>query len=167
MQAIFIRHGVTKPGGVGGDKGVRLTEEGCEQARVVAEALQAMGLYVEVILTSPATRAFETASLINSVESGAEIERMPALRHPANAMSLAQRLRELYEAEVQTVAVIGHSPSLEGCIGQLVLGQDEAGIRLVPAGAACVSLPPDDSKEPVRMLWLLTYEQLARIAGEA
>lgn len=164
MQAIFVRHAAAAKAAKGGDTARPLTDEGREQARATAEALQAMGVWVEVILTSPLARAAETADILAGVETGAEVEPLEALAPPADALGVARRLRELCEAGVKTVALVGHAPTIDVCIGQLVLGRDSIGTSLPKAGAACLDLPEGDSDEPVELLWLLRRDQLARIA---
>jgi len=63
MQAIFIRHGSAEAAGNGADADRRLTEEGYAQVRTTAEAVGAMGVRLELVLTSPLLRAAQSAAV--------------------------------------------------------------------------------------------------------
>jgi len=166
MQAIFIRHAEAAPAGEGGDEARRLTPAGRKQARAAGKALRALGLRIEVILTSPMPRAAETAEIVSAAHPKAEVRVEQCLAPGGGAADVAGMLGKLRETGLKTVALVGHTPSLETCIARLVLGRGEMGISLSKAGAACVTLPGEEAGEP-ELRWLMRRKHLATIAARA
>ena len=164
MQAIFIRHGDAAPAGGGPDADRQLTEEGRNQSLTAAEALRAMGVKLERVLTSPLARAVQTAGTVAEVHDGAEVEVAEFLAPPGDAKPLGKRLAELDREGISAVALIGHTPSLEECIGELVAGTSGLGLSLQKAGAACVEVPPPESSDSPELRWLMRRGQLAMLA---
>jgi probable phosphoglycerate mutase len=82
LDLIFVRHGATAPNlaGVrcGGDLDVPLTETGRRQAAVVAQRIRALGIHVELIVTSDLRRTRETAEIIGRLLPGIELAIEPA-----------------------------------------------------------------------------------------
>ena len=63
MEVFLVRHGKAHDYGPdGGDHGRRLTDKGWEQSRAVGQLLSKMDLVPDLVLTSPRTRAYETAA---------------------------------------------------------------------------------------------------------
>ena len=166
MQAIFIRHGSATPAGEGGDAARTLTEAGRTEVRTTASALAAMGAKAHLVLTSPLARAVESAQILAGVHGGAEVEAAEFLAPPVDARAVGSRLAELAGQGLQAVALIGHTPSLEECIGHLVAGR-AVGMSLSKAGAACVAFPAEGSSDTPELVWLMRREQLAALAGPA
>jgi phosphohistidine phosphatase len=164
MQAIFIRHGSATPAGGGGDAARTLTDAGKGEVRTTALALAAMGAKAQFILSSPLARAVETAKIVAAVHGAAEVKTAECLAPPVDAKAVASGLAEMAGQCLQAVALVGHTPSLERCIGHLIAGR-AVGMSLSKAGAACVEFPPEGSSDPPELLWLLHREQLADIAG--
>jgi phosphohistidine phosphatase len=69
MELYFLRHGTAeKRGEWPGDDGVRpLTEAGADTVRRAADTLRRAGLSVDLIVTSPLTRARQTADIAADV----------------------------------------------------------------------------------------------------
>lgn len=165
MQAIFIRHGAAEPAGGGADADRKLTPAGLAQSRATAEALRAMGVTLRRILTSSLLRAAQTAGAVAEVHGGAEVEVADFLAPPGDAKALRRRLAELAAQGPSPVALVGHTPSLEECIGQLVAGTRGLGMSLQKAGAACVEFPPGESADEPELAWLMRRDQLAALTG--
>ncbi|GAH67307.1 unnamed protein product, partial [marine sediment metagenome] len=104
------------------------------------------------------------AQIVAAVHGAAEVEPAECLAPPVDARAVASRLADLAGRGLQTVALIGHTPSLERCIGHLVAGR-AVGMSLSKAGAACVDFPSEGSSEAPELLWLMRREQLAGLAG--
>jgi phosphohistidine phosphatase len=165
MQAVFIRHGSAEAGGTKPDADRQLTEEGHAEVRATAEALRRMGLRLERVLTSPLARAVRSAGLVSEAHGGAAVEVAEFLAPPADAKALRRRLTELAGADVSAVGLVGHTPSLEACIGELIAGPARPGLSLSKAGAACVELPPAGSADRPELQWLMRREQLAALSA--
>ena len=164
MQAIFIRHGDAGPAGAGPDADRKLTQEGRNQSLTAAEALRAMGIKLERVLTSPLARAVQTAGAVAEVHDGAKVEVAEFLAPPGNAKALRERLAGLAAEGTSAVGLIGHTPSLEECIGRLVAATRGLGLSLQKAGAACVQVPPPESSDDPELRWLMQRKQLAMLS---
>ena len=167
MDVIVIRHGSAEPAGGEGDEARRLTKAGKEEVKVTARALRKLGVKLEIILASPLVRAVETAEIVAGIHKGAEVAVEEALR-PRDAfpiLPIRDRLGELATDGAAAVALVGHAPSLDECIGELTAGQREAGISLSKAGAACLTMFLEDAPIAAELRWLMRRGQLAKLAG--
>ncbi len=167
MQVIFIRHAEAQPEGPEGDSARRLSPQGLHQVQAVADALGAMGVKPEMILTSPLARAVQTAEALAASNVGATLELAEMLSPPADASGLRSRLGQLLAAGSNTVCVVGHGPSIDECIGLIAAGRPQIGISLQKAGAACVELPSKWPDAMPELRWIMRREQLELIAGAA
>lgn len=167
MDVIFVRHASAQDGSeVSEDSQRRLTDKGRTEARTTARAIRELGEKVSVVLTSPAVRAVETAETLADEHGAARVEQAQMLAHPADAKAVRGRLQQLLAEEVACVALVGHSPSLDHCIGELVAAQPKIGISLSKAGAACVELPADYPDAAPELRWVMRREILAKLAGQ-
>ncbi len=167
MQAIFIRHGDAAPAGRGADANRKLTDQGRAQSLTAAEALKSMGVSLELILTSPLVRAVQTAQAVAEIHDGAKVERAEFLSPPADIKALRIRLAALAGEGVSAVALVGHTPSLESCIGELVAKTGRLNLSLQKGAAASVEVPPDDQSDLPELRWVLRRKQLSLLARPA
>lgn len=119
-----------------------LNERGIKTADFMGNFLLKQDFQPELILTSPATRAQETANIVKkSAKFRAEIKLEENI-YEASPQTLVKVVSELNE-NVQTVLLVGHNPGLEGLIKFLT---NE--IQSMPtAGLAIVELNIDKWKE--------------------
>jgi len=166
MDVFFIRHASAEAAGAGGDAARKLTDKGRDESRAAAAALAALGVKLELILTSPLPRAAETARIVAKAHGGAKVEVEDAAGPPGDARTLCRRLDELNAAGVEAVGVVGHAPSMDAFVARTAAGTADVGTSLNKAGAACVRLPPPRSPEPPELRWLMRRKQLAMLAGK-
>ena len=157
MNLYLIRHAEAAPlgeGGVTDDPERPLTEKGRKQARLAAEALQARGIRLGVVLTSPLLRTRQTAEgIVQSWKAPApELQRCDELAPGSKRRKLSRRLRDLGGA---AVALVGHQPDLNDYAAWLI-GSRKAQIELAKGGVACVSCADDVDKGAGVLLWMLT-----------
>jgi phosphohistidine phosphatase len=164
MQVVFIRHADAEPAGADGDAARKLTGRGTKQARRTAEALKLLDVQLEVILSSPLTRAVQTAELAAKAHRDARTEVAEFLAPPVEPTALTARLAELDAQGVGSVALVGHTPSLEETVGLLVFGTRSVPISLSKAGAICVQIDPADKGKGGALRWLIQRKQLAYVA---
>ncbi len=106
MQLLLLRHADAEPLAAT-DAERRLTEKGERQAERVARFLKTTGLIPELLLTSPFTRASQTAQAVGKT---LEIEPVTA-SFLASGMRPEQALGELAAyANFQRVIIVGHEP---------------------------------------------------------
>lgn len=113
MIIYFLRHASAGKAHANAKKDERrpLDEEGILQARYIGRVLASLDVQVEQIVSSPLTRALQTASLVaNELAFEAEVQRDEALRPEseyAQFRAMTQRYRRL-----DAIMVVGHNPSL-------------------------------------------------------
>jgi phosphohistidine phosphatase len=157
MQILFIRHATAEQAGKGGDAARKLTGKGVQEAKMLAGALEAMGETVDKVLTSPLARATQTAAILGE-RLGAAVEESDLLAPGGDREELRSLLGQLAADGLQAVALVGHTPTLEQMIGELIAGSPAVGISLSKAGAALVEL--SQSARSAELRWLLRRSQL-------
>jgi phosphohistidine phosphatase len=162
FELYLIRHGLAEErGDAWPDDAKRpLTEKGISRLRRSARGLSTLGVSIEVILTSPLTRARQTAEIL-----AIELDTRPAI---FNADSLAPEggfaavMTDLEKhAARQGIALVGHEPGIGALAGRLIGSR-----RAIPfrKGAVCridvEMLPPG---RPGDLRWFLTPKVLRKL----
>ncbi len=126
-----MRHAKAEPSAPGGDAARPLTEKGRRRFAELAGEL-AGSLKLSRIVTSPFTRARETAALLAEA-TGAPVEVEPRL---ASGASSGREVLALGAALGPGVALVGHNPELAEAVA-LAGGQ---GTEVPPGAVAAVKL---------------------------
>jgi len=152
MKICFLRHGEADwPDWDKPDDERPLTERGRKEMKRVAKLLDRLKLSADAILTSPLSRASQTAEIV-AKRLGIELKTDPALAHGFN---LARLRRLLGKAEADCVMVVGHEPEFSEVIKELTGGEiklSKAGVALLEVNRGCTSgkliwlFPPKFSK---------------------
>jgi len=141
-----------------------LTKRGWDDAPLVGRMLAGASLIPDLILTSPAVRAWTTAKLVAGAgEFPDEPVKVPAL-YGADADQALALLREQAERH-ELILVVGHNPTLEELAGTLC---GTARIRLPTAALACLDCDGswrDLSAGTAILRWLIIPKLLRHIAG--
>lgn len=148
-ELLILRHGAAEdraPSGHDADRA--LTDRGEEQARAAGVALAALGLEPDVVLASPKSRAWRTATLACEALGATPVEHPALLGLDRDEALLAAGLGE-------RVLLVGHEPDLSGVI------HDLAGARLRMRKGAVALLGVEGSFAELRGLW--APDVLARI----
>lgn len=162
MRVVIIRHGRAHHLGDAGantDEARMLTQPGREQVQRVAQALKRLEPDIELVLTSPYTRAVETA-MITATVLGLEIEQIDDLASGARVEPIVQMLTERKE---RTVALCGHQPTLGELIAYTSVGNKHP-MHLKPAGMACLEFGRTIDRGCASLEWLLQPSQLEELA---
>src|SRR5271166_1397671 len=97
MMLYIMRHGLAEePTPKGDDSARKLTPKGADKIRKAAAGMRAASLAFDMILTSPAARAAETAEIVANELGGPKPKAVPELStgaSPANAMEALIKLR--------------------------------------------------------------------------
>jgi phosphohistidine phosphatase len=124
MELHLIRHADAGRGtGRDGDHLRELTPAGREQCAALRRALERLGVRYQLMLTSPWTRARQTAGELAGLT--ATMEEEPRLAAPP-AEDLVNRLRLKGE---RSVALVGHDPWLGELVALLLTGDRSLGDR--------------------------------------
>jgi len=140
---VIMRHAKASFKNAGIKDGKRpLTKKGEKSAAEIANKINERELFPQMILTSTAIRAIQTAEIVAKIiDFNGEIQHEKGL-YMAEADEIIKILRELPD-ELERVLVIGHNPGLESMIPMLT---DQ--IKDLPtAGVAYLSLPISHWKE--------------------
>lgn len=139
MELILLRHGKAENTHIDGDFSRALLERGREQARQAAQLLKSAQILPEIVLTSPLTRARQTAEeFCNTAEMpGAVVQGWLAC-----GMSPELALAELVAfRDFKRIAIVGHEPDFSQLI-EWILGSKSGVIDVKKGTLACLQIFP-------------------------
>jgi phosphohistidine phosphatase len=164
MNLYVLRHGIAvEPGtpGYANDADRPLTPEGERKLRQIAQAMEALELSFEVILSSPYLRARQTAEIVAEVLKGRnKLELSDSLTPGGSTKKLVEWLNSI-QPSPESVMLVGHEPYLSGLISLLVSGREAFAVVMKKGGLCKLST---ESLKPGRcaaLEWLLTPKQMA------
>jgi len=170
VDLLVVRHGIAEDredfAKTGRSDELRpLTERGHARMVEAARGLARIVETVNVLATSPYTRARETAEILSEAFGGVAPVPVPALTPEAEYRDLTHFLRQ--QARNDTVAIVGHEPHLSGFIRYLLTGQDEGlGFVQMKKGSVCLLELSDPVRPTAAVLrWLVTPGQLRKLAA--
>jgi phosphohistidine phosphatase len=170
MKLLMIRHAIAEEredfARTGKDDRLRpLTEEGRKKMKLAARGLRTLVPDLDLLATSPLTRAAQTGAIVDSVYGGVkevEIEELTPEATPADF------LRWLRQQKHETIAVVGHEPSISQIVSWLLTG-GERRLLSFRKGGACLLQFSGASGEvaagTATLLWALTPGQLRDLAA--
>lgn len=170
MELLIFRHGIAEDVSPSGDDARRrLTERGVERTAAAARGLATLIEPPDRVLTSPKTRARQTAEIAAGIFDR-PVELVPVIAH-GSAEAIREALAQRDEARLM---VVGHEPTLGELVALLIGGRPGAGaVAMKKAGAAWLEADVDDgggagsarSRGVLRAL--LPPRVLRALAGEA
>lgn len=96
-----------------------LDQEGIEQCGYIGRALAALGVQVDVILSSPLKRSTQTAALVgNEMGHEGKLVLENGLR-PEASYSDFQKMLQKYTRQ-ESILVVGHNPNLREFLGRVI-----------------------------------------------
>lgn len=157
MKLFFLRHGIASDQSEwkGDDAQRPLTGEGIEKMKRSASSLQELKLSVEVIITSPLTRARQTAEIV-AKKLDCKLIEDTRLSPGFNIDKLSGMLLDHPKAE--TIMFVGHEPDFSATVAELIGG---GLIEFKKGGLAMVELP-NPRKCRGELIWLIPPKILAR-----
>jgi phosphohistidine phosphatase len=119
MRLYFLRHGLADwpEWDVARDHERPLTKEGLKKMKAEAKTIAALDLQLDAVLSSPYTRAYQTADII-AKELGLEVQIEPLLAPGFDLERLTELLRA--HAATQSLLLTGHEPGFSTVISQLM-----------------------------------------------
>jgi len=139
-----------------------LTEDGRKEVSEVAESIASLKIRFDHIVSSPLSRAAETALLVaKTAKPSVEVEFWDELKPEGDSKKFCSRLAKLGENSV--VLAVGHEPYLTGLISEITGGP---GARLVlkKSGLARISVSSFEPEFRGQLRWLLSPRILKRIS---
>lgn len=158
MQIVLVRHGIAEDVTAGStqiDADRRLTKKGRKQMKRVAKGLRRVLGEIDLIATSPYTRAVQTADILYkefSKEGAPVLEQVDALKSGASGAAVKQWL--LTKDSACTLMLVGHEPDLSTLMAYLTSGGG-AYAKLGKAGACLIDSYSHDTAKG-KLLWLCT-----------
>ena len=139
MKLLVIRHAIAEDreayAATGHDDALRpLTEQGARRMKRGARGLRQIVPSIDTLVSSPFTRASDTAEIVRREYGIARVETSRALE-PTIPVAEAVAALQSYNAGV--VAIFGHEPQLSRLVTYLVSGLDRSAIEL-KKGSACL-----------------------------
>lgn len=143
-----------------------LTRAGIKKFKRSLSGLRAMGLEFHRVLSSPLTRARQTAEIFCAgLNPQGGLEFTSHLSPSGDPRKLIAHLRK-YQAKQENVIVVGHEPYLSQLIGKLIWGNENGRVKLKKGGICCLKTGHLKYGPCATLNWLLTPRQLLLIGGE-
>lgn len=164
MDLLLLRHGIAADlaeTGLTRDSLRPLTPEGIQKVEHVAVAMSAMRLDFDLILSSPFTRARQTAEIV-AREFGLEkrLEFDQALGCGGDARDVVRHL-VTRKPMPETVLLVGHEPDLSRFISVLVSGDTGFLVTMKKAALCKLTMRTLIHGRCASLEWLLTAKQMA------
>ena len=164
MDLYVLRHGIaTDPTAhdFAKDADRPLTPEGKRKLRQVAEAMGALELSFDLILSSPYLRARQTAEVIAEVlKERKRLELSDSLTPSGSPRKLVEQLNHL-QPSPGSVLLVGHEPYLSSLISLLVSGDASFAVVMKKGGLCKLSTESLKPDRCATLEWLLTPKQMA------
>lgn len=166
MKLLLIRHAIAEESEdfarTGKDDRLRpLTDEGRKKMKQAAKGLREIFPAIDLLATSPLTRAAQTGAIVDSVYGGlkeVEIEELAPEATPSDF------LRWLRKQKADTLAAVGHEPSLSLILSWLLTGTERRIFAFRKGGACLLEFPDEVAAGTATLLWALSPAQLRDLA---
>ena len=145
-----------------------LTPEGEKEFRLAARGLARMVPRADVILSSPARRAWHTAEILSELDFWPAPKPLPVVAASRRRASPEKATLALEDyAEAKYVAVVGHRPRLQELAAYLLTGEsDGLEIKIRKGGVMCIRFDGAPAPGTGKLRWLLTPKALRFLAGQ-
>ena len=160
MQLLVVRHGIAEEQETWAprDDALRpLTADGKEKVKEGGKGLRSLVPRVDVLATSPLTRALQTAQILAKVYGNSDPVSIDALAPGQSPPALATWLRT--QAPHTKVAIVGHEPGLGATVSWLA-GSERSFLELGKGGACLLDLGERIEAGDAMLLWALRPSQL-------
>ena len=168
MNLYLLRHGIAvDPGtpGYAADSDRPLLPKGERKLQSIGEAIQALDISFDLILSSPYVRARQTAEIIaDTCKSKKKIELSEVLTPGGSPRKLIESLTRLRPVP-EDVLLVGHEPYLSELISLLISGQSGLSISMKKGGLCKLTAEPLEYGRCATLDWLLAPKQMALMAG--
>ncbi len=162
MQLLLIRHAIAEEqedfAKTGKDDRLRpLTDEGRKKMKQAARGLKGLVPEIDLLATSPLTRAAQTGAILDSVYGGLKEVEIDELAPETTSEDF---LRWLRKQKADVVAAVGHEPSLSLILSWLLTGNERRLFAFRKGGACLLEFPDEPAAGTATLAWALTPAQL-------
>jgi len=154
MDIYFLRHASAGQASVSGNDEKRpIDKTGEQQSRDVGRALAALDLKLDDIISSPLTRAMQTAQIAaGELGHKNKLAIEDALRPEASYEEFEDLLARYGKSEA--IMLVGHNPSMTEFLNRMLAGSDSASFIDFKKGA--VAKVEKDAREGAILKWCMT-----------
>jgi phosphohistidine phosphatase len=163
MELYLVRHAIAEDASSSGrDADRALTADGKAKMRRVARGVHALGVRLDLILTSPYRRAVETAEILAAALGGVEARPLPELAAGAQVTKLLAALRPFRHLEA--LALVGHQPDLGVLASEITTGSPSTHpLAFKKGGIACFTISAPRGSFRGDLNWFMTPKQLRAV----
>ena len=158
MEIYLIRHGIAAERGTYRDDEQRpLVDKGRAKTAKVAQRLMNTGLKLDLILSSPLVRAYQTAEILQDSGLCQSLETFAPLKPEGKIEQWLEWLQPYQQKNPQAkLALVGHQPDLGNWAEMLIWGTIKGQITVKKAGVIGFNLPDIGTPIARSTLFLLT-----------
>jgi phosphohistidine phosphatase len=153
MDIYFLRHasaGHYNP--TGNDDKRPIDKTGAQQSHDVGRALAALELELDVIVSSPLTRAIQTAEIVAAELGHKDTLVLDGVLRPEGSYLEFEDLLARY-AKKKAIMVVGHNPSMTDFLSRMLSGDSAEFIDFKKGAVAKVER---DGSQPAVLKWCIT-----------
>lgn len=161
-ELYVVRHAPAEDASPRGDHGRALTAEGRAEMADAVAGLARLVEPLELIASSPLTRARQTADLLAARFPEAERATLDALAPGLDRDALAAWLDA---APQRRIALVGHEPDLSTLVGWLIGGAGGARIKMRKGAVAALALGGRLGPRSAELDWHMTRGALRRLGA--
>jgi phosphohistidine phosphatase len=166
MQLLLIRHAIAEEredfAKTGKDDWLRpLTDEGRKKMKQVARGIKGLAPKIDLLASSPLTRAAQTGAILDSVYGGVKEVEIDELSPESTPEDF---LRWLRKQKKDVVAAVGHEPSLSLILSWLLTGNERRLFAFRKGGACLLEFPDEPAAGTATLIWALTPAQLRALS---
>jgi phosphohistidine phosphatase len=160
----LVRHAIAEEPRRGlSDEARRVTPDGEKRMRRAVAGLAAIGVELDVVLTSPLRRARETAAILAGGLGGVAVETLDALAPDGEPRAILRAIEE--RQSLDSIALVGHEPVL-GRLAARLLGGGSAGAGFPFKKGAVARLEWPSAGTPAALEWFLPPRFLRRLGED-
>jgi phosphohistidine phosphatase len=164
MDLYILRHGIAVEPGTPGyedDADRPLTPEGQRKLGQIADAMEALDLSFDRIISSPYVRARETAEIVAEALGADKTLELSDTLTPGGSFKRLVELLNRLEPSPKSVLLVGHEPYLSGLISLLVSGKETFGVVMKKGGLCKLTTESLKHGRCAALQWLVTPKQMA------
>jgi len=167
VELLIVRHAIAEDREVfaatGLDDALRpLTADGIRKMKRTARGLHEVVASIDVLVSSPFTRANETAEILRREY---DLDRVETARELEPETSLDEVGTWLGRLDQSVVAIVGHEPQLGRLVTYLVSGSEQPGVELKKGGACLIEFEGKPTAGRGRLTWAIPPGILRDLAG--
>ena len=138
-----------------------LSEKGREQMRSGVKGLKQLVPSADLIVTSPYTRAVQTAAIVRESYGSVAQEESSTLEPEVAPAEFEAWLKT--QRDVEVVVAVGHEPHLGALATWLMTGSDESHVELKKGGACLLVFDKRAKKGAGTLRWLMGPKELGAL----